>query len=487
VDKLNFQKDFLQSVPLPNTIEECHQVIRELLKALDNTSRRLDLLEAENKRLNAECEGLKERLNINATNSSLAPSQSKKKPKNKRPSSGKSSGGQFGHKGTNRELLPLEQVDNVVKCELPAHCECGGCIIKGNDSLRHQVNELPNLKLDITEYQLPKGECQLCRAKHIASLPTGVTWGITGPKLTSFMTDLVSRYGLSRRELTRLLEEYFRFQISLGSVFNKQKLVNQALEKPVLSILPVIKESESVHVDETGHNRDGKRHWMWVFTSKIGAYFSIQASRGKKAFRSIIGDFKNILVSDRYNVYNSFKHVRQICWAHLKRDFTRLSEKTNGVIARIGKQLLKQQEKFFELWHQFRQKELPEYEFLKQVKQIRKEIGELLEEGSYTNPSLKIAGFCNNLLTHFNSLWTFLDRDNVDPTNNHAERSLRHFVIWRKKYFCTRSDYGSEFVARSASLATTCKLQNKNPFQTLSMIVQNYFAGLESSHLFPIS
>lgn len=100
------------------------------------------------------------------------------------------------------------------------------------------------------------------------------------------------------------------------------------MEKPVSELLPLVKKSGSVHSDETGHSRDGKNYWMWGFISNTAAFFSIHASRGKKVLRAMMGDFKQILISDRYAAYNIFESSkRQLCWAHLKRDFTKLSEK----------------------------------------------------------------------------------------------------------------------------------------------------------------
>jgi len=304
---------------LPTNIEDCHKVIRLLISNLDSLSKRLDVVETENKKLRLENTQLKERLNNNSSNSSLPPSKSQKKKKSKK-SSGKPSGGQLGHKGHYRALLPSDQVGLIENCQLPLNCLCGGEIKSNGNYMRHQVYELPVLTLDVTEYQLQKGCCKNCGQKHIAPLPTGVTWGITGPRLTGFMSDLVTKYGLSRREQRLFLEEHFQFHISLGTVFNKQKIVNSAMEKPVSELLPIIKECNSVHSDETGHNRDGKNQWMWGFISNIAAFFSIHASRGKKILRTLMGDFKNIIVSDRYAVYNIFdSSQRQICWAHLKR------------------------------------------------------------------------------------------------------------------------------------------------------------------------
>lgn len=467
---------------LPTTIEECHQVIRLLLNKLDDLSRRFEVIEAENKKLRLENTQLKERLNNNSLNSSLPPSKSLKKKKNNRQSSGKPSGGQIGHKGYYRKLLPSDQVDSIEHCQLPTHCSCGGEIKSSSDHVRHQVYELPVFKLHVTEYQLQKGCCEHCGQKHIACLPAGITWGITGPRLTGFMSHLVTKYGLSRREQRSFLAENFQFNISLGTVFNKQKIVNTAMAEPVAGLLSRVKESSSVHSDETGHNRDGKSQWLWGFISNKAAFFSIHASRGKKVLNAILGDFKNIVISDRYAAYNIFdSSQRQVCWAHLKRDFTKLSEKDNKIIARIGKNLLTCESDLFKIWHEFKSEKITHDELLQQTMPIRQRIGELLEQGSYTDPLLKAARFCKNLLENFNALWTFLEIGNIEPTNNHAERSLRPSVIWRKKYFCTRSDYGTEYVARSASLNVTCKLQKKSYFGFLCNLLQNHFSGISTS------
>jgi transposase len=460
---------------LPTTIKECHQVIRLLLNKLDDLAKRVETLEIENR-------DLKERLNNNSSNSSLPPSKGHKKKKNNRQPSGKKAGGQPGHKGHYRALLPIDQVDFLQNCELSSNCSCGGEIKSTGDYVRHQVYELPILKLNITEYQLQQGCCDACRSKHVASLPEGVTWGMTGPRLTGLMSELIAKYGLSRSEQKLFLKELFNFSISKGTVFNKQKIVNTAMQAPLDELLPIVKESMSVNSDETGHNRDGKNQWVWGFISSIAAHFSIHPSRGKKVLRNMMSDFKNILISDRYAVYNVFgSDKRQICWAHLKRDFTKLSEKDEQIIARIGKSLLECESNLFKIWHEFKLKKISREELLRQAKPIRKRTGELLEQGTYTDPILKAVRFCKNLLENFNALWTFLDNDGVEPTNNHAERSLRPLVIWRKKYFCTRSDYGTEFVARSASIITTGKLNGKSSFEFLTTLMKNHFAGIQTS------
>jgi len=242
------------------------------------------------------------------------------------------------------------------------------------------------------------------------------------------------------------------------------------------NLLAEVKQSPSINIDETGHNRDGKSQWLWGIVSATAAFFTIDPSRGKNILNALVGDYNNIVISDRHNAYNYFNSAhRQICWAHLKRDFTRLSEKEDKVIARIGAGLLACEADLFKIWYEFKQNEIMREELLRKSFPIRKKVGELLEQGTYTDPNLKAVRFCKNILKDFDALWTFLSVENIEPTNNHAERCLRHLVIWRKKYFCTRSNYGSEFVARTMSVITTSKLQSKNSFEFVCQVLKNYF------------
>ncbi|WP_294878413.1 transposase, partial [Sulfurimonas sp. RIFOXYB12_FULL_35_9] len=242
-----------------------------------------------------------------------------------------------------------------------------------------------------------KGCCSCCGRNHIGILPDGITWGITGPKLTGFMSHLISKYRLSRRELKEFLKEQFKFNISLGTLFNKQKIVNTALEFSVSNLLTEVKQSPSINIDETGHNRDGKKQWLWGLVSSTVAFFSIQPSRGKKVLDLLVGDYENIIISDRYTAYGYFdSSCRQICWAHLKRDFTRLSEKWDKGISRIGKGLLTCESDLFKVWYEFRQSNITRDELLRKTYPIRKRVGELLEQGTYTDPKLKAVRFCKN-------------------------------------------------------------------------------------------
>jgi transposase len=461
---------------LPINLEDCHKYIKEQDIQLRKQGELLQELFLCIKKLEAENLELKELLNINSQNSSKPPSQdNRKNNKPSRPPSNRSSGGQKGHKRATRKLLDEKDVDKMVICELEKRCRCGGKIIASEGYQRHQVYELPEIKLEVTEYHLPKGTCQCCGREHMALLPDGITWGMTGHRLTGFMSSLTADYQLSRMDVKRFLKDHLNFSVSEGLIYKKEKIVTKALEEPAKNLLTGVKQSSCVNMDETSHYRNGKKEWMWCVCSTIAVHFAILASRGKKAMQSLMGDYEGILITDRYAVYNDFED-HQVCWAHLKRDFTRLSEKKDKIIGRIGKALLKQTNELFNKWHLFRNDKFSRWILIKECLSIRKQVGELLEQASYTDPKLKAVRFAKNLLTRFDSLWVFLENEGVEPTNNHAERCLRKNVIWRKKYFETKSEMGSLFVSRTASIIMTCRLQMKNASEHLTSIIKSYFS-----------
>jgi len=308
---------------LPATLEDSHALIKELLSVV--------------KTLTEKINELTEKLSLNSTNSSLPPSQDwRSKKKDKRPPSNRSSGGQPGHTGHHRPLLDSSEVDHIVKCILPTHCACGEKLILKEAIQRHQVYELPKIKLDITEYQLEKGYCATCQCHQVAPLPTGITWGITGHHLTTFMLHLVSKYQMPRRALQGFLKEHFNFKLSLGSVFNKQRLLNTLLETPVEALLAEVKTAPNVNADETGHKRDGKKECLWNLASKDTVYLSIEKSRVKKILKALLGDYQGVVTSDRYAAYNLFESSeRQLCWAHLKRDFQVRHEVAKQIVSTV--------------------------------------------------------------------------------------------------------------------------------------------------------
>ena len=197
-------------------------------------------------------------------------------------------------------------------------------------------------------------------------------------------------------------------------------------------------------VDETGfqqRNGDGQNAtktsgWLWVAVTPLIQSFQVILSRASSAAQTVLGEtFSGSITSDRCPAYNWVDvERRQLCWAHLKRDFIQISERV-GASAQIGKSLLEQEKELFNLWHKFRNDQLTRSELRERVEPIKTKVLSILLEASQLDiderektPLAKTVRTCRNLLKLEVALWLFISSDGVEPTNNAAERAIRPAV-----------------------------------------------------------
>ncbi len=130
-------------------------------------------------------------------------------------------------------------------------------------------------------------------------------------------------YRMSRRQVEGMMSDFFKVEISLGSVKNLEEDTSEALSKPVEEAKGYVKEQKQANIDETSWKQGAKKGWLWVVVTKWVAVFVIRLSRGSKVAKELLGeDFKGVVNSDRYSAYNWLPvKLRQLCWAHLIRQF----------------------------------------------------------------------------------------------------------------------------------------------------------------------
>jgi transposase len=162
----------------------------------------------------------------------------------------------------------------------------------------------------------------------------------------------------------------------------------------------------------------------------------------------------------------------QWCWAHLKRDFQALIDDACHTRKRLGYDLMRQTKELFSLWKRVRDGTITRRTFTQRMQPIREEVEWLLLRGYF---NARTRGVCKELYEHREHLWTFADVEGVEPTNNAAERALRHAVIWRKLSFGTQSAAGSRFVERMLTVIETCRRQGRNAFAWLTEAVAVHF------------
>lgn len=453
--------DFTKPAPRVETLEEAQALIDQLWLLLGRQEARIKALE--------------EKLNTNSRNSSKPPSADHgKKSSNKGTKSGKKAGAQPGHIGKGRELLEQDQVTHVRDCHPNKHCRCGGVVKICRLDWRHQVIDLPEIKPLVTEYRLYAGTCQRCGNQHNAELPPGVSRRLIGPRLLAWIGTLTGGYRLSKRLTQGLLQDMFQIDVSLGTISQSEAVLSAALESVVQEAHEHVKRSPVVHADETGHKEKGNRQWMWVAIAGMVSVFMARMSRSTEVAKELLGaGFAGTLIADRYAGYAWINvQKRQFCWAHLLRDFTKISERSGGA-SQIGEELIEYTKRMFRFWHCVRDGTLSRTAFECHMLFLKTKMEALLQRGCTCGES-KTANTCRRLLLAKQSLWTFVDTPGIEPTNNLAERTLRSYVIWRKVSFGTQSKRGSLYMERMMTVVGSCKLQQRNILHFITRAVQAY-------------
>lgn len=477
-----------QPPPPPRTIEEACALIFELWQEVVQLREENGALQEENGALQARVAELVARLGQNSSNSSRPPSSdpSGMRPHGRKPPTGRKRGGQPGHEGHQRTLLPPERVRATHPVK-PSRCRRCDAALDGSDPepLRHQVIDLPRVVATADEYLLHALACPHCNTVTRAEIPPGVPSGNFGPRLQAMVGLWAGTYRLSHRQIEQLLADIYDVNIALGSVTNVEQQVSDALAAPVDEAAQHVQVQPAVHADETGWREAKQKAWLWVAATATVAVFLIRRSRGAQVAKELLGAFfAGILHSDRWSAYNWLDVTRrQLCWAHLVRQFKGF-EDYGGQAKALGLALQERCAVMFGWWHRIRDGTLSRSTFRSYMRKVERRILELLRQGAACGVP-KVAGRCREILKLQQALFTFVRIEGVEPTNNHAERVLRHAVLWRKGSFGTDSENGSRFVVRILTAVTTLRLQKRNVLDWLTAACEARLARKPTPSLLP--
>jgi transposase len=444
---------------------------------------------AELKELKARVRELEARLGQNSQNSSRPPSSDPPSapPQPPKVPRGRTAGAQPGHQGHQRPLVPPERVDEPVEL-LPEHCpDCQTVFPDDLPTLgtprRTQVWELPEIRPHITEYRQHTRCCPNCRHLVTAALPPGAPPGALGPRATALISLLRGEYRLSLDDTVAFLAQVCNLPLSPGCVVTSCGRVSEALDPVYSDIQAAVRASSESNVDETGWRLPEKDGWLWVAVSRLATCFRLHPSRGHDGLRAVVGPkYRGIVISDRLQTYSLLADgQRQLCWAHLLRDLRGLDELygsetgwARGVLTSAGD--------LFLLWHLYKGGWLDRAQLQDAVAILRLRLHEQLVAG-LGSPHAKVAVFSRDLLKHWEALFTFTRVEGVEPTNNAAERALRHAVLWRKGSFGSRSEEGCRFVERMLSVRATCVQQGRNLFAFLTEALSKAWAAQPAPRL----
>jgi len=384
----------------------------------------------------------------------------------------------------------VEEIDEVVGCK-PTHCARCGAELKGEDPApyRYQQVELPPVKPHVTEYQISRLTCPCCGEVNKGALPPEAAASMFGPNLTALIVILMGVFRLSKRKVTVLLKECFDVDLAPGSVVNLQNAASAALAEPVEEAHAYVEAQPARNIDETGWRQgdQDKKGWLWVVVTPLVTVFEVALSRAGQVAKDLLGeDSDGVVGSDRYSGYTWLKKRKwQVCWAHLVRDFQKMLER-GGASYPIGANLRLQGEYLLVMWARVRDGTLLYEDFFAELPAIQAAVRHWLTEGIACNHA-KTAETCRNILQLDAALWTFAYHAHVEPTNNSAERALRHAVIWRRTSYGTQSDAGSRFVERILTTVETCRQQGTNSLDFVRRAVIAHRSGQSAPSLLPAS
>jgi transposase len=414
---------------------------------------------------------LEARLKLNSTNSSKPPSSDpigmKRKPP--APPTGKKRGGQPGHRKARRSLVPPEKVRETFDCK-PTACRRCGHDLAGDDPepLIHQVAELPRIEPVVDEYRLHRLTCPACRATTCGALPAGVPTGCFGPYLQAVLAVVAGAYRLSERQIRQVAADLFTLSISTGMISELERKSAAVLEAPSNELAIAVHQAEVTNIDETSWRECLLKAWLWATVTPLFTVFTIAKDRSGEVARALLGSEDDQVVgSDRFSAYDwIMARWRQICWAHLRRDFQAMIDR-GGDGETTGRRLLSLSNRLFHHWHRVRDGTLEWGSFQEQMSRLRREVKRALLEGSRCRCA-KTAATCFEILKVEEGLWAFARVKGVEPTNNAVERALRHAVLWRRISGGTASVDGSRFVERMLTVVATCRQQGRDVLDYLS-------------------
>lgn len=452
---------------------------------------RIAKLETDVAELRGQVRELQARLGQNSSNSSVPPSANPPQapPPVRKTATGRKPGGQPGHPPHLRARLPAERLTEPSIDYWPERCEaCAHELptVAGPDDPEprwHQVIELPEIPVQVTEH-LAHG-CT-CSCGHVtwARIPDDIREHVCGPRLSATFSFLSGVLHSSKRGIEEFAETVLRVPIALGTISNLEQEMSAALAPAHAEAQQAVQQAPAKNVDETGWKLAGAKCWLWGAATALVACFVIAPTRGAAGLAALLGQkIKGIVSSDRWSVYGQLKMgLRQLCWAHLKRDFQKLVDR-GGVARAYGKAGLGVVAVLFHEWHLYRGGG-SRAALQRELEPVREAMRTWLEEGARSRDT-KVAALCGNLLEVEPALWTFLYKPGVEPTNNHMERLLRPGVLWRKNAFGCHSEKGCRFVERILTVIQTLKLQKRPTLSFLYESLSAHRAGRPAPSLLP--
>jgi hypothetical protein len=436
---------------------------------------------AELKRLLAAALDQIARLSKNSRTSSKPPSSDIVKPPDERPKGGaggggskRKIGGQPGHEKHERVAFTADQVDAAWVYDWADAGSVGDEWEALDEFYVLQQVELRDDPLIVTEHRFRRYRHR--ESGRVVNVPAPESLrrhGLIGPRLRAMTALLKGQCHVSYRPMQALYHDVLGLDVSTGQLAKVVRQCGIALAGPYDDLCAKLGEQPAVNVDETGHREHRQRGWLWCAAAKSFTVFKVAASRAAAVLEDLLGrDYAGVVCSDFFSAYRKFiadgRAQAAYCWAHLVRDIRYLTTLNDKVTLNWANKLLDEIKRLFRAYHR--------HGDLRGRARSRARDA-IVKRMRHPPPRHEARTLADRVRTHADAYFRFLDDERIEPTNNAAERALRHAVIDRRITQGTRADAGSRWLERFLSIRETCRQQNRPLFDYLVQAITRHAAG----------
>lgn len=383
-------------------------------------------------------------------------------------------GGQPGHDKHTRAPFAPEQIDQAYEYDWDQPGEDWEAL---DDFHILQQAELRENPLILTEHRFRRYRHKRTGRIVTAPIPESLRrQGLIGPRLRATTALLKGQCHVSYRQLQAFYRDVLGLKLSTGQLAKLVRQSGEALAQPYAELHAKLADEPVVNMDETGHRERNRRGWLWCVVARDLTVFKVASGRGAGVIQDLLGTgYRGTVCSDFFSAYRKFvgEHggVAAYCWAHLIRDIRYLTTLGDQVVVNWATKLLNESKRLFKAYH-------------RQGPRARANAkAAILERVRHPPPRADARTLADRIRTHAASYFRFLDDERVEPTNNKAERALRHAVIDRRITQGTRGDAGSRWLERFLTVRETCRQRNQPLFDYLIQTIVAHTARQPAPHL----
>ena len=373
-------------------------------------------------------------------------------------------GAKPGHPGTRRK--PPEHIDHREEHRADRCPDCGGPLRRCEETRVRYVEDIPEIKPEVTEHTIHRDWCPKCRKQVEPRITDALPGSSLGNHVLVLSAWLHYALGNTLSQIVAVFDFHLQMKITAGGLLQMWYRLQAILYGWYEQIQKEALHAAVLHADESGWRVDGKTHWLWCFTTRNLTYYMINRSRGSPALmKFFIEEFAGTLVSDFWGAYNAVVcALRQTCLVHLLRelDHTERYKSPGEHWPEFAKKLRRLVGDAIRLWRA--RAEMPEETFASRRFRIATRLHELLATPWKNRHAKRLL---KRLRRHQNHLFTFLDQPDVPFDNNAAERAVRPAVIIRKNSYGNRSERGADCQSVLMSVFRTLKQRGHDPVGTI--------------------